>query len=508
MSGIVMKHYKSDTSSTDQLYQYLTDHKHDQDTLLNSTELRAVIDAVNYSTNKAIESSKNFMVQKRMDQFYAFYPYFFHHIPNHALIEASSPATDTFLDFELNEVFRLNIERETFQFKVLNAFTLSPFQVSCCYFDDKLLTIELENQRTFKLNRNRFQLNLNPLVLENHEIYHLRNALIQAESTNLILFATDKEKPIEVPVKLNLNTELALDSNQKIMLETISQCLFSQFLIELQDLPEEQDYEKMLLEIKCQEIAHLPNPFPSLAFRTNLLPIINLFSDYSIDFDCDYSRETYAIKHLKDTEFYLPTRLHNVFYNKEAIYPESLNLNDNTSYNLKFEKTGHLRIGFDNIDVTQLGKSYPVQVYAEWTQAKSADVQKKNYTLEPLSRTLGNLKYKIIYNYGFKRNALFEHAENILKIFNVINSSGISRDIFIAILELLSNNQAKLIESVKSTLLKLTPISTSTYQLTIRDEFALSYIHFYANLIKQFVNINLSNQLDKKINFKIKIEGS
>ena len=39
MSGIVMKHYKSDTSSTDQLYQYLTDHKHDQDTLLKSKKV-------------------------------------------------------------------------------------------------------------------------------------------------------------------------------------------------------------------------------------------------------------------------------------------------------------------------------------------------------------------------------------------------------------------------------------------------------------------------------------
>lgn len=177
-----------DLQSREQLYQYLESNKYNKNDILESQDLKAIIDAVDYTVQRSTESTQNFLLQRRFNLFYSYYPHFFQHVPNHAIVEVLANQNDRFIDFELGEEFILDLDNNRFRFQAAIPFVVSPFQVTNCYINNRIVNIELDAMKPFRFDRNRFLLSCNPLDMKNYQIYHLVNALREHKSATMTLF--------------------------------------------------------------------------------------------------------------------------------------------------------------------------------------------------------------------------------------------------------------------------------------------------------------------------------
>ena len=487
--------------SYEEILSFINNKKKLDDVSLSENDLKSIIAAVKYTTEKSTQSTKEYLLQKRLNQFYTYYPFYFQHIPNHAIIEVNSSSNQEFIDFELGESFLLTIEKDVFQYTALLPFSVSPFSVSGTYQNNNILTIELIRKQGFLLNRNRFLLSTNPMCFESYQIYHLINILKHFQSVNITLIKTNGGKKITFPAKLSFDCGLNIDINQSVVLKTVSQGIFGNFIIEFDDLPPEELYSKMFIDIKLSTTQFMPNPLPQNAFSTNLLPIINIIKDYAMSIKCDFSQESYAIMNSNDPKNYLPTKLCAVFYDKKPIDISYFSLENNKNYSLIFEKTGHMRIVINNPDLKEMTSTHTINVLADWIQSKTANIKKKNYNLVPLSRTLGDLNFKLVYNYSFKYNPIYAKAEDLLKIINLISCKGISKPIFLTLIQLISNNDDNIINFVDQSIIKIVDLGELKYLLVIDNAAPIEKIQYYINIVSEFLLTHISSRLGVKIRF-------
>ncbi|WP_150468156.1 type VI secretion system baseplate subunit TssF/IglH [Francisella sp. SYW-9] len=493
--------------SKEQLYQYLESSKYNKNDILKSRDLKAIIDAVDYTVQRSTLSTQNFLLQRRFNLFYSYYPHFFQHIPNHAIVEISANQNDKFIDLELGEEFALNFDDNRFRFQAAIPFSLSPFEVINCYLDKSLLSIELDAIRPFRLDRNRFLLSCNPLALKNYQIYHLINALRQYKTAKMTLYSSQLEKPLSTSVALNFDIKLNLEVTQEAILRSLTQAVFSNFYVEFESLPEDYLFSKILLEIEVPKSNNIVKPLSGKSIKTNLLPVFNLFEDYAMKISCDYSQESYAVKHLDGPNEYVPTKLYEVQYNDDKAYHSYLNLSSAKSYNLMFEPSGHMRVAFLKPSLEDLSEeANEIVINAQWTQIASADIEKKNYTFLPLSRSIGSLKFNIIYSYGFKRNQLLERAENILKVLNVINATGLDVDLFNTLVSLITNHDIYAVDFIDKNLISIESDGQFSYAIYIRTDLSKSEFIFYADLVQKFLTNHFSRRIGIQINLKVKVK--
>lgn len=496
-----------DLQSKEQLYQYLETNKYNKDDILCSRDLRAIIDAVDYTVQQSTYSTQNFLLQRRFNLFYSYYPNFFQHVPNHAIVEVSAPGSGKFIDLELSEEFALKFDDEHFKFQAAIPFALSPFQVSNCYMGKNTINIELGAVRSFRFNRNRFLLGCDPLALKNYQIYHLVGTLRSYKSAKMILYTNQLEKPLIVNISLDFDIKLNIDKTQESILRSLSQAIFSSFYVKFDSLPEDYLFDKIMLEIEVSKLANIVKPLTRNSIRTNLLPVFNLFDDYAMKIDCDYSQESYAIQHLDGPKGYVPTKLYDVQYNGFKTYHSYLNLSGTKSYNLMFQSSGHMRIAFLDPSIEDLSQeSNEVVINAQWTQIASAEIEKRSYTFLPLSRVIGNLKFNIIYSYGFKRNQLLERADNILKVLNIINATGLDIDIFKTLISLISNHDTYVVEFVDKSLVGIESIGQFSYVVYIINDLCKSEFMFYTDLVDAFLAAHLSRRIGIQINLQVKVK--
>ncbi|AJC48374.1 hypothetical protein SD28_01215 [Allofrancisella guangzhouensis] len=494
-----------DLQSKEQLYHHLESDKYNKDDILESPDLKAIIDAVEYTVQRSTQSIRDFLLQKRFNLFYSYYPYFFQHVPNHAIVEVATNQNDKFIDLELGEEFVLKLDDKKFRFQAAIPFILSPFQVTNCYIDKCVINIELDAIKPFRIDRNRFLLSTNPLVMKNYQIYHLINTLREYKAAKMTLFSHQLNKPISTPVFLNFDLKLNIGITQEIILKALTQAVFSNFYIEFENLPEDYLFYKIFLEIEIPEANNISKPLVSNSIKTNLLPVFNLFEDYAMKINCDYTQESYGIRHLDGPNEYVPTKLYNVEYNKQTAYHSHLKLSDAKSYDLIFEPSGHMRISFLNPSLEELSDSNEIVINAQWTQTTSADVEKKNYTFLPLSRSIGSLKFNIIHSYGFRRNQLLERAENILKVLNIINATGLDIDTFNTLVSLITNQDIYAIEFIKENLISIESNGEFAYVIFIRTDLCKPEFIFCADLVHMFLATHLSKRIGAQVNFQIKV---
>ncbi|AJI60273.1 hypothetical protein IBE20_04450 [Francisella tularensis subsp. novicida] len=496
-----------DLQSREQLYQYLESNKYNKNDILESQDLKAIIDAVDYTVQRSTESTQNFLLQRRFNLFYSYYPHFFQHVPNHAIVEVLANQNDRFIDFELGEEFILDLDNNRFRFQAAIPFVVSPFQVTNCYINNRIVNIELDAMKPFRFDRNRFLLSCNPLDMKNYQIYHLVNALREHKSATMTLFSHNLDKPISINIVLNFDIILNLDITQEAILRSLTQAVFSNFYVEFENLPADTLFYKILLEIEILNIDNITTQLNNNSIRTNLLPVFNLFEDYAMKISCDYSQESYAIKHQDSPSEYVPTKLYDVHYNKQRAYHNYLNLTKAKSYELMFEESGHMRIAFLEPTIEDLSRnSNEIVINAQWTQIASANVEKKSYTFRPLSRSIGSLKFNIIYSYGFKRNQLLERAENILKILNVINATGIDIYIFNTLIYLVTNNDYYAIEFINRNIVSIESDRNLNYVVYIRTDLSKAEFSFYTNLVQNFLSSHLSRRIGVQINLEVKVK--
>ncbi|QIV96711.1 hypothetical protein EDC55_10336 [Allofrancisella inopinata] len=491
--------------SKEQLYQYLELNKHNKNDILGSGDLKVIIDAVEYTVQRSTQSIQEFILQRRFNLFYSYYPYFFQHVPNHAIVEASTNQNDKFIDLELGEEFVLKLDDSNFRFQAAIPFALLPFQVTNCYIDNSIINIEIDAIKPFRFDRNRFLLSANPLVMKNHQIYHLINTLREYKSAKMTLFVNELDKPISITVFLNFDLKFNLEITQEIILKALTQAVFSNFYVEFEDLPEDYLFYKILLEIEVPKSNNISKPLASNVIKTNLLPVFNLFEDHAMKINCDYTQESYGVKHLDGPNEYVPTKLYSVEYNKQIAYHNYLNLSNAKSYNLIFEPSGHMRIAFLDPSLEELSGSNEIVINAQWTQIISADVKKKSYTFIPLSRSIGSLKFNIIYSYGFRRNQLLERAENILKVLNIINSTGLNIDTFKTLISLITNHDTYTVKFIEKNLINIESSGEFRYVISIRTDLYKPEFVFYADLVRMFLKTHLSKRIGVKVNFQIKV---
>lgn len=493
--------------TNEQLYQYLESNKNNIDDVLKSSDLKTIIDAVDYTVQNATRSTKDFLLQKRFNIFYSYYPFFFQHVPNHAVVEVSAGHSNKFIDLELAEEFVLNREGDKFRFQAAIPFSVQPFQVTNTHINKNMLSVEISAFRSFKFDRNRFLLSANSMTMRNYQIYHLVKELKKYKSAKMTLFSEQLAKPITKQVFLNFDIVSSIDVTQETILKSLTQAFFSNFYIEFDSLPEEHLFNKIILEIELPITSVISKVLANDCLRTNLLPVINVFDDYAMKINCDYTKESYAIKHIDDPNMYVPTKLHTVGYNKEIAIHSYVNFGQTKSYDLIFEASGHIRIVFQDPDVIDIAnKNNEVIVNAQWTQIYSADVERKSYTFMPLSRSLGNLRFNIVYNYGFKRNQLLERADNILKILNVIDMVGLKDEVFYSLVSLITNNDSYVINFIKNNLVCIEMVSYYEYVFLIKTELSKFEFIFYVELVYMFLLTHLSNQLSSKINLQVKVK--
>ncbi len=495
-----------DLQSKEQLYQYLETNKYNKHDILGSQELRAIIDAVDYTVQRSTYSTQNFLLQRRFNLFYSYYPYFFQHVPNHAIVEVSKPLNDKFIDLELGEEFSLSFDKQDFRFQAAIPFTLSPFHVSNCYVMKNHINIELDATTPFSFDRNYFLLGCDPLELKNYQIYHLINAMKSYTSAKMFLYSKQLEEPLIVEISLDFDIKFNIGVTQETILRSLTQSMFSNFYVRFESLPEDFLFDKIVLEIEASKLDDVVRLLPKKSIRTNLLPVLNLFDDYAMKINCDYSQESYAIQHLEEPEEYIPTKLYEVQYNSTKAYHSYLNLSNAKSYNLMFESSGHMRVTFLDPDIEDLSnESNEVVINAQWTQAASAETQKKSYTFLPLSRAIGNLKFNIIYSYGYKRNQLLERADNILKVLNIINAIGLDTEIFKILVSLVSNHDMYALEFIDQNIVDIEVIGQFNYAIYVTSDLCKSEFIFYTSLVDTFLKAHLSRQVGIQINFQVKV---
>ncbi|MEY8715362.1 type VI secretion system baseplate subunit TssF/IglH [Francisella philomiragia] len=501
-----MKHSLEKLQSKDQLYGLLESAKQSESDILESSDLKVIIDAVENAVEKATRSTKDFLLQRRFNLFYSYYPYFFQHIPNHLIVEVLAEQTDKFIDLELAEEFILSVSDKKFRFQAAIPFTFQPFQVSNCYLMDNKLSIEIDGIRPFSLqNRDRLLLSINPLALKNYQIYHMIRALKNNKSAKITLFSYQIEKPLEIDIKINFELDLTLNNTQEIILKSISQAVFSSFYIEFESIQEDILFHKMLVEIDILNLKNIPKVLPQNSFRTNLLPVFNLFDGHAMKIDYDYTKESFAIKHSESLKDYVPTKLYRIEYNKEQACHENLNFVSSKSYCLNFDSSGHMRISFLDPSVSDLSMSNEVTINAQWTQISSVDINKKSYTFLPLSRSIGNLNFKIINSYSFKRNQLLERAENILKVIKIINATRLSVELFKVLVSLITNDDDEVLRFMNESLVDVRSNNQVDYTIYIHSDLQFAEFSFYADLVQEFLRVHLSRFIGAQIDFNIQV---
>ena len=493
--------------SKEQLYQYLKANKYNKNDILESEALRAIIDAVDHTVQRSTSSIQSFLLQKRFNIFYSYYPHFFQHIPNHAIIEVLSPFSDSFTDLELGEEFILSFDNEKLRFQASIPFTLSPFQVSNCNINKDSIDIELNAPRPFMFDRNSFLLSCNPSTLKNYQIYHLVNTLHSYTSAKMILFSDQLDKPLTFSVSLDFDIKFNINIAQECILRSLSQAIFSNFYVNFEKLPQDYLFHKIILEIVVPKLDDTIKTLPVNSMKTNLLPVFNLFDDYAMKIDCDYTQESYKIEHLDRPKEYVPTKLYEVQYNGFKAFHTYLNLSSAKSYDLIFEPSGHLRIDFLDPDIADLSElSNEVLVNAQWTQITSAEIGKKSYKFLPLSRVTGNLNFDIIYSYGYKRNHLLERADNILKVLNIINATGVDIDIFKVLVSIISNHDTYVVEFIDENIIDIVFDQQFGYVIYIVNDLCRLEFIFYTDLIGEFLSTHLSTRSSIQINFQVKVK--
>ena len=350
-------------------------------------------------------------------------------LPKHMLLSFKSKNLSESLRLPLHQkfyVFDVN-KKEKYCYTNLNEIDLTPFEVSKVKAFPTKLHVMLEPKNSIKITNNIFDLWINPELWKNfgYALNQLRDIILENKRANATIeFDDGYEK--EVQVSFESNDSYGLELNDRILLKLLSPEFILGIKLCLEEIPSHDDTDKIKsitfnfsidLGGRREFLDIIQNS--EKMFVNNIIPIFNLFDDFSTTQVLDGRYDKIPLIHPEET-------------NTKPFYVHQIWVND------KNYKNYHNHIISEYIFHKHIGKLsyYPSNIQSSVQSIKKVFAKAfwtQNSTHEQLVRIstnsfsmLGSYFDVISYKRDFKPNVL-SHVDQIVQLFRAFSDLDIRK---------------------------------------------------------------------------------